>query len=118
MKYDARACKFNMDTGCVELLLRGGRMISILQKMIDADVIALASPVYFYSISAQLKTVIDRTVARWFEVKDKGFYYITTMADEEKASADTTLTCRGALLRLRAGHLQQNRHKSCFSRCF
>ena len=22
MKYDARACKFNMDTGCVELLLR------------------------------------------------------------------------------------------------
>ena len=29
MKYDARACKFNMDTGCVELLLRDGKMISI-----------------------------------------------------------------------------------------
>ena len=29
MKYDARTCKFNMDTGCVELLLRDGRMISI-----------------------------------------------------------------------------------------
>ena len=29
MKYDARACKFNMDTGCVELLLRNGRKISI-----------------------------------------------------------------------------------------
>ena len=29
MKYDARACYFNMDTGCVELLLRDGRMISI-----------------------------------------------------------------------------------------
>ena len=29
MKYDERASKFNMDTGCVELLLRGGRMISI-----------------------------------------------------------------------------------------
>ena len=28
MKYDARACKFNMDTGCVELLLRDGRKIS------------------------------------------------------------------------------------------
>ena len=37
--------------------------------------------------------VIDRTVARWLEVKDKEFYYITTMADEEKASADTTLAC-------------------------
>ena len=29
MKYDARTCKFNMDTGCVKLLLRDGRMISI-----------------------------------------------------------------------------------------
>ena len=29
MKYDERICKFNMDTGCVELLLRDGRMISI-----------------------------------------------------------------------------------------
>ena len=29
MKYDERACKFNMDTGYVELLLRDGRMISI-----------------------------------------------------------------------------------------
>ena len=29
MKYDERAYKFNMDTGCVELLLRDGRMISI-----------------------------------------------------------------------------------------
>ena len=25
MKYDARACQFNMGTGCVELLLRDGR---------------------------------------------------------------------------------------------
>ncbi|MFR2090500.1 MAG: DUF6061 family protein, partial [Faecalibacterium prausnitzii] len=24
MKYDERTCKFNMDTGCVELLLRDG----------------------------------------------------------------------------------------------
>ena len=29
MKYDARACHFNMDTGCVELMLRDGRKISI-----------------------------------------------------------------------------------------
>ena len=29
MKYDERTCKFNMDTGYVELLLRDGRMISI-----------------------------------------------------------------------------------------
>ena len=29
MKHDERACKFNMDTGCVELLLRDGCKISI-----------------------------------------------------------------------------------------
>jgi len=28
MKYDERTCKFNMDTGCVEVLLRDGRMNS------------------------------------------------------------------------------------------
>lgn len=68
-------------------------MAEILQKMIDADVLVLASPVYFYSVDAQLKAVIDRTVARWTEVKNKEFYYIVTMADEEAVSADTTLAC-------------------------
>ena len=29
MKYDARAGKFNMDTGCAELLLQDGRKIFI-----------------------------------------------------------------------------------------
>ena len=29
MKYDERACHFNMDTGCMELLLRDGRKIFI-----------------------------------------------------------------------------------------
>ena len=60
-------------------------MAEVLQKMIDADVIVLASPVYFYSIDAQLKALIDRTVARWLEVKDKAFYYIMTAADGERA---------------------------------
>lgn len=68
-------------------------MADILQKMIDADVIVLASPVYFYSIDAQLKALIDRTVARWLEVKNKEFYYIVTAADDECASAETTLAC-------------------------
>lgn len=68
-------------------------MAEILQKMIDADVIVLASPVYFYSIDAQLKAVIDRTVACWLEVKNKEFYYIMTAADGEKESLETTLAC-------------------------
>lgn len=68
-------------------------MAEVLQKMIDADVIVFASPVYFYSIDAQLKAVIDRTVARWLEVKNKEFYYIVTAADVEKEAAETTLAC-------------------------
>lgn len=68
-------------------------MPEILQMMIDADVIVLASPVYFYSIDAQLKALIDRTVARWTEVKDKEFYYIMTSADDSKAAQERTLEC-------------------------
>ena len=35
-------------------------MAVIYEKMSQADMLVIASPVYFYSISAQLKTVIDR----------------------------------------------------------
>lgn len=68
-------------------------MADVLQQMIDADVLVLASPVYFYSIDGQLKALIDRTVARWLEVKNKEFYYIMTAADEERAAMETTLAC-------------------------
>lgn len=68
-------------------------MAEVLQKMIDADVIVLSSPVYFYSIDAQLKAVIDRTVARWTEVKNKAFYYIVTCADDERESQERTIEC-------------------------
>lgn len=68
-------------------------MAGILQKMIDADVLVLASPVYFYSVAAQLKAVIDRSVARWQEVRNKELYYIMTAADAETAAMETTLAC-------------------------
>lgn len=68
-------------------------MEEVLQKIIEADVIVLSSPVYFYSIDAQLKAVIDRTVSRWLEVKDKEFYYIMTAADDTQAATETTLAC-------------------------
>ena len=42
MRYDVRACKFNMDTGCVELLLRDWRKISIdctgVEDALDATI--------------------------------------------------------------------------------
>lgn len=86
-----RACYYCRTSGG-ECVIKDD-MADVLQKMIDADVIVLASPVYFYSIDAQLKAVIDRTVARWLEVKDKEFYYIMTAADNDKAAMETTLAC-------------------------
>ena len=61
--------------------------------MLKADVIVLSSPLYLYSISAQLKAVIDRTVAKWLEFKDKEFYYIMTAAEDEPTTMDCTLEC-------------------------
>lgn len=85
-----RACYACSDTGSCVIK---DDMSEILQKMIDADVLVLASPVYFYSIDAQLKTLIDRTVSRWTEVKNKEFYYIMTAADNGSEAMETTLAC-------------------------
>ena len=60
-------------------------MESILDKMAAADVIVLATPVYYFTMSAQLKTLIDRTFAMNFakaKISDKEFYFIATAADE------------------------------------
>ena len=53
----------------------------ILEKMLAADVIVLATPVYFYTMCAQLKALLDRTVAIFPRLTDKKYYYIMTMAD-------------------------------------
>jgi multimeric flavodoxin WrbA len=86
-------------SGCYFCRNSGGRcalnddMADILQKIIDCDVLVLSSPVYFYSICAQLKAVIDRTVARWTEIANKDLYYIATAAEEDEDTLDITLSC-------------------------
>ncbi|MFZ4549700.1 MAG: flavodoxin family protein, partial [Bacteroidales bacterium] len=55
-------------------------MSGILEKMIAADVIVMATPVYFYTMCGQMKTLIDRTVARYTEITNKDFYFIATAA--------------------------------------
>ena len=86
-------------TGCYFCRKSGGRcalnddMAEVLQKIIDCDVLVLSSPVYFYSVCAQLKAVIDRTVARWTEIANKDLYYIATAAEEDEDTLDITLSC-------------------------
>lgn len=68
-------------------------MAEILAKMNAADVLVMASPVYFYSVSAQMKALIDRTVAQWLTIKNKEFYYIMTSAEDSDTVMDCTLEC-------------------------
>lgn len=66
-------------------------MGEVLDKMINADVIALATPVYFYSMSAQLKTLMDRAFAKYKSVRNKKFYLISTAADTFDSAFDGTI---------------------------
>ncbi|MGN0504929.1 MAG: flavodoxin family protein [Lachnospiraceae bacterium] len=66
-------------------------MAEILDKMVTADVIVLATPVYFYSMDGQMKTLIDRTVPRYTEIVDKDFYFIMTAADTEMENLTRTM---------------------------
>ena len=94
-----REKKVGYCTGCYYCTEHGGQCCikddapGIVDKMIQADAIVLSSPVYFYSIDAQLKALIDRTVCRWTEVEGKEFYYIMTAAEDAEDTMDTTLAC-------------------------
>jgi multimeric flavodoxin WrbA len=89
--------KINYCTGC-GVCFNGEKscpqkddMAEILVKMIAADVIVMATPVYFYTMCGQMKTLIDRTCARYTEISNKGFYFIMTAAVTDKQSLKRTL---------------------------
>ncbi|MBR4885591.1 MAG: flavodoxin family protein [Lentisphaeria bacterium] len=72
---------------------------AIIEKMLAADVIVLATPVYFYTMSAQLKALIDRSVMVYPRIEKKDFYYIMTMADTETENFRGTIEAlRGLVL--------------------
>lgn len=66
-------------------------MTEVLDKMVAADVIVMATPVYFYTMNGQMKTLIDRTCARYTEISGKEFYFIMTAADSGKEAMERTL---------------------------
>ena len=88
--------KINYCTGCYGCRGNGrcvqkDDMSHILDGMMAADVIVLATPVYFYTMCAQMKTVIDRTVARYTKIINKDFYFIVTAAVSRKAALERTI---------------------------
>lgn len=69
-----RACDGCMRNGGTCVL--NDDMAEILKLFQEADVLVLATPVYFYGISAQMKTFIDRTYPIWQHLGKKEVYYI------------------------------------------
>ena len=73
-------------------------MAEIFAKMQSADVIVLSTPVYFYSVSAQMKMLIDRCMVDHKSLVGKKFYYIITAADpRHEAASETIAAFRGFL---------------------
>ena len=86
------ACYGCRDTGvCVQK----DDMADILDKLVKADVLVLATPVYFYSMDGQLKTLIDRTLPRYTEIRDKEVYFIATAAADKGAMERTVDAMQG-----------------------
>lgn len=89
---------------CEACLRNGGTcvqkddMAEVLAKLIDADVIVLSTPVYYYSVCAQMKAMIDRSLpigADGGKMKNKEFYFITTAADAPHAMERTMNDLQG-----------------------
>ena len=59
----------------------------IIAKMLAADVIVLSTPVYFYAMSAQLKTLLDRCCGPYTEMKNKEFYFLAAAAEGKEGLA-------------------------------
>ncbi len=81
------SCRSTEDRFCIFL----DDMQPLYQKFIDADAVILASPIYWWSISAQLKLFIDRLYGLDPEknphyFKGKKIVLILTYADEDPNS--------------------------------
>lgn len=83
---ELRGKKINFCLGCNTCQNNGGTCVykddvpEILDKMIKADIIVLASPIYFYSITGQMKTLIDRCYSKFEQMSNKEFYFILSCA--------------------------------------
>ena len=91
-----RKYKINYCMGCgvcnnTHSCVQRDDMKDLLNKMVNADVIVLSTPVYFYTMDGQLKTFIDRCVPRYTEITNKEVYFILAAADTEKDNLRPTI---------------------------
>ena len=56
----------------------------IVQKMHDADAICFATPIYYYEMCGQMKTLLDRANPLYSsDYRFRGIYMLTTAAEDE-----------------------------------
>lgn len=81
---DIRFCR-----GCLACQKLGKCVIAddtqaIVARMHDADVIAFASPIYYYEMSGQLKTLLDRANPLYpSDYRFRDIYMLTSAAEDE-----------------------------------
>jgi len=64
----------------------------IVEKMKNADVIAFASPIYYYEMAGQLKTLLDRANALYAsDYKFRDIYFLATAGDTSSHAIDIAL---------------------------
>ncbi len=71
----------------------GGDVEKVLEKIVSSDVLVLATPVYFYGMSGQLKTLLDRTNPLFggcYSFRD--VYIICSSADSDEKAADGVIS--------------------------
>ena len=89
--------EINFCRGCLACQKLGKCVIDddaneITLKMKDADVIVWATPIYYYEMSGQMKTLIDRANSLFATGKNfSETYVITTSADSSKGVIQTVL---------------------------
>lgn len=84
-----RGCLACQKTGrCV--IQDGGDEIA--RKMLAADVLVFATPIYYYGMSGQMKTMLDRANPLYFlDYRFRDVYLLATAADEEEQAMDGVL---------------------------
>lgn len=67
--------------------------IEITQKMLTADVIAFATPVYYYAMAGQLKTLLDRANSLFAsDYTFRDIYLLATAAEAEQSAVEGTIS--------------------------
>ena len=96
-KVELRGKTIGFCQGCLACQKTGRCVIhddadTIAQKMLAADVLVFATPVYYYGMSGQMKTMLDR--ANPLYIADYAFrdiYLLATAAEDEETTVEGTV---------------------------